>query len=133
MNKNSKIIGLTVSLLLVLFSGIQFEAAKDKTVKISVYTRLFNYLKTEKTPDLKKFEDELSVAFTENKKSVIGNLNSLASKMIHDKRADDAVLTLKLGLVLSPNNANLYDSLGEAYMESGDKSSAIKSYKKSTI
>lgn len=124
---------MSISLLLVLFSGIHFEASKDETAKISVYTRLFKYLKTEKTPDLKKFEEELTAEYNIDKKKVLGKLNSLAYKMIHYDRADDAVLVLKLGIVLSPENANLYDSLGEAFMKSGDNSSAIKSYKKSLL
>ena len=32
---------------------------------------------------------------------------------------------------MNPKSANTYDSLGEAYMKSGDKEMAIASYKKS--
>ena len=32
---------------------------------------------------------------------------------------------------LYPNSANVYDSLGEAYMNSDDNKNAIKNYKKS--
>ncbi len=131
MSNKNRIIGLSICFVLVLLSGIQFEEAKDKMVKISVYTRLFNYLKNEETPDLRKFEDELEIEYEKNKKYVIKRLNCLAYKMIHYNRPGDAVLVLKIGIVLSPDDANLYDSLGKAYMESGNNSSAIKCYEKS--
>jgi tetratricopeptide (TPR) repeat protein len=38
---------------------------------------------------------------------------------------------LKLKVALYPNSGNVYDSLAEAYMKSGDKAHAIEFYKKS--
>ncbi len=43
----------------------------------------------------------------------------------------DAIEIFKLNVEMFPQNANAYDSLGEAYLESGDKSLAIQNYKKS--
>lgn len=43
----------------------------------------------------------------------------------------ESVRVFKLALEIYPNSANLYDSLGEAYMRSGDKMNAIINYEKS--
>ena len=43
----------------------------------------------------------------------------------------DATELLKLNVQVFPNSSNSYDSLGEAYMKSGQKQLAIDNYKKS--
>jgi tetratricopeptide (TPR) repeat protein len=47
------------------------------------------------------------------------------------KRVKDAIEILKLNVEMFPGGFNAYDSLGEAYMENGDKQLAIQNYKKS--
>lgn len=42
-----------------------------------------------------------------------------------------AINIFKLNTKLFPNSANVYDSLGEAYLENGNKEQAIFHYKKS--
>jgi hypothetical protein len=47
------------------------------------------------------------------------------------KKIDDAVLVFQKNVALHPGSWNAYDSLGEAYMKSGDKDLAVKNYRKS--
>ena len=58
-------------------------------------------------------------------------INSLGYRLLRQKRSADAVRVLELNVNLHPQSANAADSLAEAYMESGDKTLAIKFYEKS--
>jgi len=58
-------------------------------------------------------------------------VNSLGYRFLRQKRSADAVRTFKLNVDLHPQSANTYDSLAEAYMDSGDKTLAIQFYEKS--
>ncbi len=58
-------------------------------------------------------------------------LNSLGYKSLREKNFDLATEIFKINAVLYPNSSNVYDSLGEAYMKSGDTVRAIENYKKS--
>ncbi len=57
-------------------------------------------------------------------------LNSLGYQLISMKRITDAIEIFKLNIEAYPDNAVLYDSLGEAYMIIDDKENAIKYYEK---
>jgi CubicO group peptidase (beta-lactamase class C family) len=58
-------------------------------------------------------------------------LNGLGYQLMQMKRVKDAIEIFKLNVEMFPQGFNTYDSLGEAYMENGDKSLAIQNYKKS--
>ncbi|MEK6408996.1 MAG: serine hydrolase [Acidobacteriota bacterium] len=58
-------------------------------------------------------------------------LNGLGYQLLQMKRVKDAIEILKLNVEMFPQGFNTYDSLGEAYMENGDKNLAIQNYKKS--
>jgi tetratricopeptide (TPR) repeat protein len=58
-------------------------------------------------------------------------LNTLGYKLIEMKRNKDAIRILILNAEAYPQSSNVYDSLGEAYMEDGDKKLAIENYEKS--
>jgi CubicO group peptidase (beta-lactamase class C family) len=51
--------------------------------------------------------------------------------LLKEKKVKEAIDVLKLNVLAYPQSANAYDSLGEAYLASGDKTSAIENYKKS--
>ena len=61
------------------------------------------------------------------------SVNSVGYHLLWQKRTADAVRVLKLNTELHPQSANAFDSLGEAYMESGDKPLAIENYEKSLL
>jgi D-alanyl-D-alanine-carboxypeptidase/D-alanyl-D-alanine-endopeptidase len=55
----------------------------------------------------------------------------LGYAFINAKKRDQAILVLKLNVEIHPESFNTWDSLGEAYMDRGDKDLAIKNYSKS--
>jgi CubicO group peptidase (beta-lactamase class C family) len=61
----------------------------------------------------------------------VQQLNNLGYRLLQMKRTKDAIEIFKLNVEMFPKAANAYDSLGEAYMEGGDKNLAIQNYKKS--
>ena len=60
-----------------------------------------------------------------------GTLNSLGYRLLGNNKIQDAIEIFKLNIEIHPNYANGYDSLGEAYMKSGDNELAIQNYQKS--
>ena len=59
------------------------------------------------------------------------DLNSLGYRELRENNLIDALNIFKINVALYPNSSNVYDSLGEAYMKSGDTALAIVNYKKS--
>jgi tetratricopeptide (TPR) repeat protein len=58
-------------------------------------------------------------------------LNNLGYYLIGMKKYKDAIAILKLNVEMFPKSANVYDSLGEAYMDDGNKELARENYEKS--
>ncbi len=51
--------------------------------------------------------------------------------MTKEKNLKEAIEIFKLNVFAFPKSANAFDSLGEAYLEVGDKKLAVENYKKS--
>jgi tetratricopeptide (TPR) repeat protein len=60
-----------------------------------------------------------------------GEINNLGYQMMQSGKTDDAIEIFKFNVEMFPNSANVYDSLGEAYLAKGDKENALINYKKS--
>jgi CubicO group peptidase (beta-lactamase class C family) len=73
--------------------------------------------------ELKKKDSGFSI--TEN------DLNMFGYQLLRNKKTRDAIEIFKLNVSLFPNSSNVYDSLGEAYADDGEKELAIKNYKRS--
>ena len=58
-------------------------------------------------------------------------LNGLGYRLLNLKQIKEAIEIFKLNVEAYPQSANVYDSLGEAYMLNGDKGKAIMNYQKS--
>ena len=58
-------------------------------------------------------------------------LNSLGYRFLGEKKLPEAIAVFKLNVELYAQSWNVYDSLGQAYMMSGDKDLAIANYEKS--
>src|ERR1700756_1503386 len=58
-------------------------------------------------------------------------LNALGYELIQAKRFPEAIRILQLNVEAYPKSSNVYDSLGEAYMDDGKKSEAIANYRRS--
>jgi len=58
-----------------------------------------------------------------------GTLNGLGYNYIGLQRLDDALAVFKTNVKLFPDEANVYDSLGECYLNRGERELAIQNYK----
>ncbi len=58
-------------------------------------------------------------------------MNSLRYSLLRKKMMKEAIEVFRLNVEEFPMSFNVYDSLGEAYMASGDRELAIKNYKRS--
>ncbi len=58
-------------------------------------------------------------------------LNSLGYAALANKDITGAIHFFALNVAFHPASSNVYDSLGEAYMDAGNKKQAIKNYERS--
>ena len=58
-------------------------------------------------------------------------LNSLGYQMIKENKLEEAIKLFKLNVEEYPESANVYDSLGEGYMNNGQIDLAIENYERS--
>jgi len=58
-------------------------------------------------------------------------LNTLGYELIRAHKLKEAIRIFQLNVEAYPQSGNVYDSLGEAYMDDGDKPQAIANYQKS--
>jgi len=58
-------------------------------------------------------------------------LNATGYKLLAAKKLPAAIAVFELNVSLYPSSANVYDSLGEAYMAHADRAKAIANYRKS--
>jgi CubicO group peptidase (beta-lactamase class C family) len=73
-----------------------------------------------------EFDKELRAGAIEER-----SINSLGYRLMWQKKMEDAIEMFQLNVRLHPGSSNAYDSLGEAYMNHGEKELAIRSYEKS--
>jgi tetratricopeptide (TPR) repeat protein len=57
-------------------------------------------------------------------------LNALGYRLLNMKKVREAIEIFKLNVEADPQSANVYDSLGQAYMTNGDKELAIRNYQR---
>ncbi len=60
-----------------------------------------------------------------------GEMNRVGYQLLRIGKIKEAIEVFKLNVTSFPESGNVYDSLGEAYLENGNKELAIKNYKKS--
>lgn len=64
------------------------------------------------------------------KKDKLNILNKIGYNFLNEKSVDDAIIVFQENVKLFPNNANAWDSLGEAFFINRDKENALKAYQK---
>ncbi|HEX5709586.1 MAG TPA: serine hydrolase [Pyrinomonadaceae bacterium] len=72
-----------------------------------------------------KKEQPANAAVTE------GRLNNIGYELLRQKKYAESLAVFTLNAELYPQSSNVYDSLADAYRESGDRESAIKNYRRS--
>lgn len=105
---------------------------------------IYNYKKLEESEKIPseylksgEYKKALQAYLTIQKKDSLdsaikeSNFNSFGYKELRNKNFDKAIQLFSINVALYPNSSNVYDSLGEAYMKSGDTLNAIRNYKKS--
>jgi CubicO group peptidase (beta-lactamase class C family) len=60
-----------------------------------------------------------------------GTVNQTGYILLGNKKMGDAILVFRKNVELHPDSWNVYDSLGEAYLNNGEKELAVKNYQKS--
>jgi CubicO group peptidase (beta-lactamase class C family) len=96
----------------------------------NIYELVHEFMKTNPSENAEKLpaflKKELKNEF--NDPAVLNRLGY--SRLKKEDKPDWALELLKLNVKLFPNDGNLWDSLGEAYLKYNQKEKAIKSYKK---
>ena len=58
-------------------------------------------------------------------------MNAIGYSFLGEGKKREAIETFKINAAAYPESWNVWDSLGEAYMESGDTEEAVRCYEKS--
>lgn len=116
-----------VDLIRIRFDGGAAEAPRLAKDVVIPYELLMAGKVAEAVEAYRKIKQEKpgNVAIAE------ARINDLGYSLLREKKLAGALAVLKLNVELYPQSSNVYDSLGEAYMESGDKELARVNYKKS--
>ncbi len=86
-----------------------------------------NIKTTEKDAFVTAYIDAINKTVKRNKNSV---LNKIGYTFLQEKLVDNAIIAFQENTKLFPNEANTWDSLGEAYFINREKENALKSYTK---
>ncbi|HMK24229.1 MAG TPA: tetratricopeptide repeat protein, partial [Terriglobales bacterium] len=75
--------------------------------------------------------NELKAAGTDTYNFDERELNDLGYKLLQRKQFKEAIRIFQLNVEAYPHSSNVYDSLGEAYMDDGNRLEAVANYKRS--
>lgn len=116
-----------VSAMQIVVSGNTLEARRIVADMLVPYEMLLSSKLDDALEGYRKIKREKpdNAAVSEQR------LNTLGYTLMREKKMPEAIAIFKLNTELYPDAFNTYDSLGEAYMISGDKELAIANYKKS--
>lgn len=113
-------------------NGIAFEKAiqwVDRSMQINknvtnTFTKALILRETGKNEESEKLKEEAFANAQEN------DINTLGYQLLFAGKVDEAIEVFEKNCKLNPDSWNVWDSLGEGYMNKGDKELAIKNYSK---
>jgi CubicO group peptidase (beta-lactamase class C family) len=112
-----------------LFNKIETELIKYPKINLYALTKPY-FIKNKKTA-LIKFNNLKNKNDAYYNTDLIWTLNMIGYELLNKKETKKAIEMFEFAIEQSPENADLYDSLGEAYFIGKDYKKAIISYKKS--
>jgi CubicO group peptidase (beta-lactamase class C family) len=115
---------ITHSIISIL-NGQPFDAPK-KSITETLYKIAVEKNVVSAVAEYRKLKAENSPMYDFSEKE----LNILGYQLLGLKRRKDAIEIFKLNVEMFPNSSNPYDTLGEAYLEDGQKELALANYKK---
>jgi putative CocE/NonD family hydrolase len=124
------LIGLSLT-----FSGLMrtklYSQEEAKQKKESINSVLYNTISEKDVIRAIKQYHHLKKTAARDYNFEESELNNLGYRLLGEGKIKEAIEIFKLNVEAFPKAYNPYDSLGEAYMNNGDKELAIKNYKKS--
>ena len=96
----------------------------DVTMEMKMYDMLKNGGITVLESSLKPLLEANGMLYNDR------HLNFFGYELMNDQKLDEAIEVFKLNAKLFPGEPNVWDSLGEAYMNKGENELAIANYKK---
>jgi len=104
-------------------------AFADRSIQINknvanTFTKALILKDQGKNDEAAKLKEEAFADAAEN------DVNALGYQLLFAGKVDDALEVFKMNTEMYPDSWNVWDSLGEGYMNKGDKESAIQNYKK---
>lgn len=111
--------------IFAILNGQPFDAPK-KSIAETLYKTATEKNIASAIAEYRKLRAENSQTFdfSENE------LNTLGYQLLNLKRTKDAIEIFNLNAEMFPASANVYDTLGEAYLSDGQKEPALANYKK---
>ncbi len=114
-----------------LLSAVAREFGWNFKSSPNVFGTLLLIAKTQGATAALQRYDEIRKANSPSEKVDEGLLNGLGYRLLYSGQEQDAILVFRRNVELYPQSSNVYDSLGEAYAETGQKDLAIQNYEKS--
>lgn len=111
--------------ILGILNGQPFEAPK-KSIAETLYKIAVEKDAASAIAEYRRLKAENSSTFDFSETE----LNTLGYQLLGMKRAKDAIEIFKLNVEMFPASANVYDTLGEAYLADNQKEPALANYKK---
>jgi CubicO group peptidase (beta-lactamase class C family) len=99
--------------------------------QINLYNLTKPYFIKNKNIGLEKFNTHKNDVDAYYNTNLIWTLNTIGYDLINGNRIDEAIAMFRFAIEQAPENANLFDSLGEAYYIAEDYKKSLDSYKKS--
>ncbi|MBA4054639.1 MAG: hypothetical protein C0490_08005 [Marivirga sp.] len=98
--------------------------------KMPIDNKLYDQIRKEGIEKGLVFYDSLKSHDLRNYDFSETQLNSLGYRLLSEKKNKEAIEIFKLNTAVYPGSSNAFDSLGEAYYNTGDIATAIKCYEK---